>query len=139
MGVISVLIVDDERDVEPLFLQRFRKELKAEKVAFRFEFSAEAALAWLETADAADLVLILSDINMPGMSGLELLRRIKDQWPQLPVIMITAYDDETNFRKSMEYGADDYVTKPLDFELLKQKILERESSDAGPDSDKGSE
>lgn len=132
---VRVLIVDDERDVEPLFLQRFRKELKGERLAFHFEFSAEAALEWLETAEAADLVLILSDINMPGMSGVELLKRIKDQWPHLPVIMITAYDDEDNYRKSMRYGADDYIAKPLDFELLKQKILERESRDAGPDND----
>ena len=135
---LSVMIVDDEADVEPLFMQRFRKEVKSGRFSFHFEFSGEAALEWLETPAAADLVLILSDINMPGMTGLELLKRIKERRPQLPVIMITAYDDELNQRRAKESGADDYVTKPLDFDLLRRKIMDWEISHYGHDEDKRS-
>jgi CheY-like chemotaxis protein len=120
---MKVLVVDDETDVQILFEQKFRKERKAGLVEFHFAFSGEAALAYLQSQDIVDLVLILADINMPGMSGLELLKRIKERFVHLKVYMITAYGDEHNYRKAMEYGAEDYITKPIDFDELKDKII----------------
>ena len=119
----KIMVVDDEADVELLFRQRFRREIRAGKTQLYFALSGEAALGYLQDEGAAEIVLILSDINMPGMNGLELLKIIKEKFPHLEVFMITAYSDEYNYRMAMEYGAGDYLTKPLDFVALKQKIL----------------
>ncbi len=121
--MMRMMVVDDEHDVEPLFRQKFRKELRDGTVDFHFTFSAESALEFLQTAPAADLVLILSDINMPGMNGIELLRILKQQHPRLRVFMITAYDDREKYDTSVALGADEYLTKPIDFERLKTAIF----------------
>lgn len=121
---MKILVVDDEADVQPLFLQRFRKEIKDHQVEFDFALSGEEALEYLETKHN-EVVLILSDINMPGMSGIELLSRIRKDFDAPPppvVMMITAYGDEDNHRQAMEHGANDFLTKPLDFNLLKEKL-----------------
>jgi len=116
------MIVDDEQDVELLFKQKFRKELKNGEYDFHFAFNGEDALHYLRTLDPFDLVLVLSDINMPGMTGLELLRIIHSEFPPLRVMMITAYGDQGNFNKAIEAGASDFLTKPVDFMQLKEKI-----------------
>lgn len=120
---MKMLVVDDEADVKLLFEQKFRREIKEGKVEMLFALSGEQALQILNNNGSADVVLILSDINMPGMSGLELLHIIKTNTPDQKVFMITAYSDESNYRKAVEYGADDYITKPIDFEPLKKRIL----------------
>jgi CheY-like chemotaxis protein len=119
---MKLLVVDDEQDVQLLFQQRFRQELKAGRIEFQFAFSGEQALELLENR-GADHVLILSDINMPGMTGIELLRRIKEKFPNLKVILITAYGDENNYHAAMASGADGYTTKPINFDALKQTIF----------------
>ena len=121
---MKVLVVDDEKDIQPLFLQRFRKEIRQNQVEFVFAFSGEEALERLAEYEH-EAVLILSDINMPGMSGLELLKHIKDDYKEPPpvVMMITAYGDAENYAKAMELGADDFITKPVDFHDLKNKII----------------
>jgi CheY-like chemotaxis protein len=121
--MIKVMVVDDEADVQLLFQQKFRKELKAGEIAFHFSFSGEDALQFLNEHDATDFVLILADINMPGMSGLELLKRIKQKYSAIKVFVITAYGDEKNHQLAKQYGCDDYITKPIDFDELKKKIL----------------
>ena len=121
--MIKIMIVDDEMDVELLFRQKFRKELKSGEFDFHFAFNAEDALNYLKTLDPFDIVLVLSDINMPGMTGLELLRIIRTSFPELHVMMVTAYGDDHNYGKAMEIGAHDFLTKPVDFSLLKEKIL----------------
>jgi two-component system chemotaxis response regulator CheY len=120
---MNVLVVDDEEDVKLLFEQRFRKEIKSGEMQFVFAFSGEAALHYL-AQHQHEAVLILSDINMPGMSGLELLKKIKekDASPPPTVVMITAYGDDENFKTAMSLGADDFLTKPLDFAILKEKL-----------------
>ncbi|MEO8085715.1 MAG: response regulator [Bacteroidota bacterium] len=118
----KIMIVDDEQDVELLFRQKFRKELKGGEFVFHFAFNGEDAVNYLRTLHPFDLVLVLSDINMPGMTGLELLRIIRNDFPNLRVMMVTAYGDDNNFSKAMEIGANDFVTKPVDFSLLKEKI-----------------
>lgn len=122
--MIKVLVVDDEHDIETLFMQRFRKEVKSGMVELHFAFSGEDALQFLGKDGMADLVLILSDINMPGMNGIELLRRIKETKPRLTVYMITAYHDDTNYQAAMTAGADGYIAKPIDFDGLKARIRE---------------
>ena len=122
MSALKVLIVDDEQDVELLFRQKFRKELRESLFVFQFAFSAEEALSYLKTLQPLDVVLVLSDINMPGMNGLELLKLIKTDFPQLRVIMVTAYGDAANHQTAIGYGADDHITKPVDFNLLKERI-----------------
>lgn len=119
----KILVVDDERDIQPLFEQRFRKEIKNGELDFVFAFSGEDALAYLENHES-EAVLILSDINMPGMSGLELLRHIKEKYEKpLPIVMmITAYGDNENYTQAMQLGADDFLTKPVDFSSLKEKL-----------------
>lgn len=119
----KILVVDDERDIQPLFEQRFRKEIKNGELDFVFAFSGEDALAYLENHES-EAVLILSDINMPGMSGLELLRHIKKKYEKpLPIVMmITAYGDNENYTQAMQLGADDFLTKPVDFSSLKEKL-----------------
>ena len=121
---MKILVVDDEADVQPLFIQRFRKEIKNNEIEFSFALSGEEALSVLHNAHS-EIVLILSDINMPGMSGLELLSHIREDFnaPPPPVVMmITAYGDEENHRQAIEKGANDFLTKPLDFNLLKEKL-----------------
>lgn len=120
---MKVLVVDDERDVQVLFEQRFRKEIKSNEINFVFAYSGEEALQYLNNHDH-EAVLILSDINMPGMSGLELLKHIKTKYSSPPpvVMMITAYGDAENYNSAMKLGADDFLTKPLEFSLLKEKL-----------------
>jgi len=120
---MKILVVDDEKDVQLLFEQRFRKEIKSGEIQFAFAFSGEEALEYLNTHDHK-AVLILSDINMPGMSGLELLQNIKEKYEKPPpvVMMITAYGDEENYNQAMQLGADDFLTKPVDFNALKEKL-----------------
>ena len=120
---MKILVVDDERDIQTLFEQRFRKEIKEKLSEFVFAFSGEEALAYLQNNEH-EVVIILSDINMPGMSGLELLKHIKEKYEKPPpvVMMITAYGDGENYRMAMELGADDFLTKPLDFNSLKEKL-----------------
>jgi CheY-like chemotaxis protein len=120
---MKLLVVDDEQDVQLLFQQRFRQELKAGRIEFQFAFSGEQALEFLENRGDANHVLILSDINMPGMTGIELLQRIKAKFPNLKVILITAYGDDKNYHTAMANGADGYTTKPINFETLKQTIF----------------
>ena len=120
---MKILVVDDEKDIQILFEQRFRREIKSGELQFAFAFSGEEALNYLAKLDH-EAVLILSDINMPGMSGLELLRRIKERNSQPPpvVMMITAYGDTENYNTAMRLRADDFLTKPLEFNLLKEKL-----------------
>jgi CheY-like chemotaxis protein len=119
----EVLIVDDEEDVQWLFKQQFRREIKKGLLELHFAFSGEEALAYLLQEGRADIVLVLSDINMPGMSGLELLKRIKQQFPDIQVHMITAYGDNENYRLAIDHGADGYLTKPVDFATLKEEVF----------------
>ena len=120
---MKVLVVDDEKDIQTLFEQRFRKEIRTRFIEFAFAFSGEQALTYLQQNDH-EVVIILSDINMPGMSGLELLGHIKQKYsiPPPSVMMITAYGDAENFNTAKRLGADDFLTKPIDFNLLKQKF-----------------
>jgi two-component system, chemotaxis family, chemotaxis protein CheY len=120
---MKILVVDDEKDVQVLFEQRFRKEIKAGELKFDFAFSGEEALIYLNKHEQ-EAVLILSDINMPGMSGLELLEQIKKKYHKPPpvVMMITAYGDAENFNTAKKLGADDFLTKPVDFNSLKEKL-----------------
>jgi len=121
---MKILVVDDEADVQPLFQQRFRKEIRNGEISFDFALSGEQALSYLVERHS-EVVLILSDINMPGMSGLELLSHIRHDYnaPPPPVVMmITAYGDDENYQQAMQSGADDFLTKPLDFNLLKEKL-----------------
>ena len=121
--MIKILVVDDEADVQPLFQQRFRKELREHELEFDFALSGEEALEFMRK-ESSEIVLILSDINMPGMSGLDLLNKIKQKAHTPPpfVMMITAYGDAENYKRSMELGADGFLTKPVDFTALKEKI-----------------
>lgn len=120
---MKILVVDDEHDVQVLFEQRFRKEIRDKEMEFVFAFSGEEALIYLNKNEH-EAVLILSDINMPGMSGLELLRHIKEKHHEPPpvVMMITAYGDKENYDTAMRLGADDFLAKPLEFNLLKEKL-----------------
>lgn len=118
----TILVVDDEADIEVLFRRRFRLELRNLLYSFRFAFSGEEALVALRSDAETNVVLILSDINMPGMSGIELLRELKRVRPELPVIMITAYADDVSRQQSLESGASDFLTKPIDFSELKQRL-----------------
>ncbi len=120
---MKILVVDDEADVQALFLQRFRKEIKAHEFDFDFALSGKAALEYLRE-NYSEVVLILSDINMPGMSGIELLSKIRHEYDAPPpvVMMITAYGDEENHTQAMQNGANEFLTKPLDFALLKEKL-----------------
>ena len=120
---MKVIVVDDEKDVQILFQQKFRKEIRSGIIQFHFAFSGEEGLQYLQVNGTTDIYLILSDINMPGMNGLELLKRIKADYPGLMVYMITAYGDEHNYREAVAQGCDDYLTKPLNFDDLKNKLL----------------
>lgn len=128
--MMKILVVDDEPDVRQLFEQRFRREIRSGAFSFTFAYSGEEALSYLHE-HYSEVVLILSDINMPGMSGLELLRRIKQEHPAPPpptVMMITAYADEASHRQAMELGANDFLTKPVDFAALKERLASLEKA-----------
>jgi len=119
---VSILVVDDEPDVPDLFRQRFRREARAGTYVLHFAASGEEALGQLADGVEPELIVILSDINMPGMDGLELLRQVKQQRPELPVMMVTAYGDNERRRRATEYGAMEFVTKPVDFDRLKEQL-----------------
>jgi DNA-binding NtrC family response regulator len=119
---VSVLIVDDEPDVEALFRQQFRRDLRAQRFVMDFAVSASDALARVASNIDQPPILILSDINMPGMTGLEMLPKMKEMRPDIPVIMITAYGDPETKRKAIESGATGFLTKPIDFTLLREEI-----------------
>jgi len=119
----NILVVDDEHDVQYLFKQYFRRQVKKGEITFHFALSAEDALEKL-THIATDLMLVLSDINMPGMTGLELLRIVKARFPRLRVVMITAYNDNDNRETALAHGADGYLTKPIDFLELQQTFAQ---------------
>jgi CheY-like chemotaxis protein len=120
-----ILVVDDEPDVEHLFRQQFRHDIRSGRFVMEFAASAPEALERAKTIADPMLILILSDINMPGMSGLEMLPKVKAARPNVPVIMITAYGDEATKKKAAELGAAGLLTKPIDFELLREEIDER--------------
>jgi CheY-like chemotaxis protein len=119
---VLVLVVDDEPDVEALFRQQFRRDLRAQRFGMDFATSAADALARIAGSIGQSLILILSDINMPGMTGLEMLPKVREMRPDVPVIMITAYGDPETRRKAIEIGASGLLTKPIDFTLLREEI-----------------
>ncbi len=119
---MRILVVDDEKDVELLFKQKFRREVKSEKLELVFAFSGQEALDFLGANDPPKVVYIFSDINMPGMTGLELLDIVKEKYPNIKVSMISAYGDQQNYEKAIESGAKEFFTKPIDFVSLKKEI-----------------
>lgn len=119
---MKFLVVDDEHDVEMLFRQKFRKEIRSGLVELEFAFSGQDALDRIQSTQPPDVLYIFSDINMPGMSGLELLNTVKTQFPQIQVSMISAYGDDENYRKAINCGAKEFFTKPIDFDSLKQEV-----------------
>ena len=119
---VSILVIDDEPDVVDLFRQRFRREARSGDYALHFAQSSEGALQQLRKGIRPELILILSDINMPGMDGLQLLHEIRRGWPHLPVMMVTAYGDDERRRQAAEEGAVDFLSKPVDFDYLKQRL-----------------
>jgi len=122
--MMKVMIVDDEKDVEILFRQRFRKEVKEGRVELCYAFSGQEALELLSSVQPPDVVCLLSDINMPGMTGLELLKIVKERFPQIRVSIITAYGDDQNYKTAMTTGAEHYFTKPIDFDLVKKDVFD---------------
>jgi len=119
---IKILVVDDERDVEMLFRQKFRKEIRNGLIELEFAFSGNEALEILKSNDPPEVVYIFSDINMPGMSGIELLRRVKSEFPAIKVSVISAYGDQENYKNAMHSGAKEFFTKPIDFSSLKDEV-----------------
>lgn len=119
---MNLLVVDDEIDVQHLFQQKFRKEIKSGEVQIKYAENGTSALELIETIENPQDYFLLSDINMPEMNGIELLKRVKILYPKLKVFMITAYGDDDNYQKAKQLGADDYFIKPLQFDLLKQKL-----------------
>jgi len=119
---VSILVVDDEPDVADMFRQRFRREARDGRYVLHFAGSGEQALERLDGPIQPELLVILSDINMPGMDGLQLLREVKKRWPALPVMMVTAYGDDERRRRAQEYGALEFITKPVDFDQLKAQL-----------------
>ena len=117
-----ILVVDDEPDVADLFRQQFRRDLRAQRFMMEFAMSAPEALERVKAIADPSLILILSDINMPGMTGLEMLPKVRAERPKVPVIMITAYGDADTRRKAIEGGAEALLTKPIDFALLRHEI-----------------
>jgi len=120
---MKLLVVDDERDVEMLFRQKFRKETRQGVLDLVFAFSGREAIDILKSNEPPEIMYIFSDINMPGMSGLELLRTVKKEFPEIKVSMISAYGDRENYDRAMESGAKEFFTKPIDFSSLKDEIL----------------
>ncbi|MCG2587601.1 response regulator [Rhodohalobacter sulfatireducens] len=119
---MKFLVVDDEHDVETLFRQRFRREIRSGKVELVFAFSGQEALEIIKSTNPPDIVYIFSDINMPGMSGFELLERVKSDYPHIHVSMISAYGDTENYQKAKEIGAKEFFTKPIDFKNLREEL-----------------
>ena len=119
---VSILVVDDEPDVAELFRQRFRREARQGTYVMHFAGSGEEALEKLNDGIRPQLIVILSDINMPGMDGLALLGEIKKRSPELPVMMVTAYGDDERRRRADEHGAAEFITKPVDFDMLKERL-----------------
>jgi CheY-like chemotaxis protein len=121
---VSILVVDDEVDVADLFRQRFRREARQGTYVLHFANSGDQALQLLEDEIEPELLAILSDINMPGMDGLTLLERIKQRFPDLPVVMVTAYGDDERHRRAKQLGASEFLTKPVDFDCLKGQLAQ---------------
>ena len=119
---VSILVVDDENDVVELFRQQLRREVRQGIYVLHFAYSAEEALEKLADGIRPPLIVILSDINMPGMDGLMLLQEIKERWPELPVMMVTAYGDDERRRRANEYGAAEFIAKPIDFAFLRGQL-----------------
>jgi DNA-binding NtrC family response regulator len=119
---VSILVVDDESDAADLFRQHFRREMRDGSYVMHFAYSAKTALTLLSAGIEPPLIVILSDINMPGTDGLGLLDDIKRRWPELPVIMVTAYGDDERRRRASELGALEFLTKPVDFGHLKTQL-----------------
>jgi two-component system, response regulator, stage 0 sporulation protein F len=119
---VSILVDDDEPDVAPLFRHWFRREMREGTHAVHFAASGQEALTKIEDGVRPELIVILSDINMPGMDGLELLREVKLRRPDLPVMMVTAYGDDERRRRAVEFGASEFITKPVDFDVLKAQL-----------------
>jgi CheY-like chemotaxis protein len=119
---VSILVVDDEPDVAELFRQCFRREVRQGDYVMHFAASGEQALERLAGEIEPQLIVILSDINMPGMDGLTLLQQVKQRFPALPVMMITAYGDDERRRRAADYGATEFITKPVDFDFLKEQL-----------------
>ena len=126
---VRILVVDDESDVEMLFRQQFRRELRERRFVLDFAASGDEALEKMRRSDGNSLILLVSDINMPGMSGLDLLPRIKAERPDLPVLMITAYGDANTRQVAIERGADGLLTKPIDFAAMRAEIQARVAGD----------
>jgi CheY-like chemotaxis protein len=129
---VQVLVVDDEHDVADLFRQQFRRELRSGKFLMDFAYSGAEALEHIAIPSDVQLILLLSDINMPGMTGLELLPKVRKLRPDVPVIMITAYGDPQTRQKAVDCGAAGFLTKPVDFDNLRQEIASRLPSFEGP-------
>lgn len=121
---MKFLVVDDEKDVEMLFRQKFRKEIRNGMVEIEFAFSGNEAIEILRSNHPPEVVYIFSDINMPGMSGLELLEKVTEEFPNIKVSMISAYGDDDNYNKAIESGAKAFFTKPIDFNSLKEEIYQ---------------
>jgi len=121
---MKFLVVDDEPDVEMLFRQKFRKEVRKGIMELEFAFSGNEAIEILKSSDPPQVMYIFSDINMPGMSGLELLEKIKVEFPDIKVSMISAYGDQENYDKAMGSGAKAFFTKPIDFDSLKEEVTQ---------------
>jgi CheY-like chemotaxis protein len=130
MMSVSILVVDDEPDVAELFRQRFRRETRQGTYVLHYAASGVEALDRLASEIQPALVAVLSDINMPGMDGLELLAEIKQRRPDLPVVMVTAYGDNDRRRRADELGAVEFITKPVDFDLLKEQLRQLPSASA---------
>ena len=125
---VSILVVDDEPDIAEMFRQRFRREVRQGTYVLHFAASGEQALDKLAEGIRPALIVILSDINMPGMDGLALLREIKERWPAYPVMMVTAYGDDERRRLAGEYGAIEFISKPVDFDVLKAQLRQLPSA-----------
>ena len=125
---VSILVVDDEPDVAEMFRQRFRREARNGTYVMHFANSGDEALQLLDEAIEPDLLAILSDINMPGMDGLQLLGEIRQRFPDLPVMMVTAYGDNGRRRRASELGAAEFITKPVDFDQLKERLRQLPSN-----------
>ncbi len=119
---VKILVVDDEHDVEILFKQQFRREIRSGELELAFAFSGNEALKLLESTEPPEILYVFSDINMPGMTGLELLDTVKQRYPNIQVSMISAYGDDDNYQNAIQSGAKEFFTKPINFDTLRQEI-----------------